>query len=81
MARKSESQNHGPDNKPDMRNNAFPSGPPAEEEYKIGPGRPPKEHQFKPGRSGNPRGAKHKARSLLPDLKELFERTFNQTAR
>ena len=68
MARKSMSQNHGPDDKPGMRNNAFPSGPPAEEECKVGPGRPPKEHQFKPGQSGNPKGAKRKAPSLLPDL-------------
>ena len=59
-------------------NNAFPSGPPAKEEYKAGPGRPPKEHQFKPGQSGNPKGAKRKSRSLITGLKELFERTFNQ---
>ena len=78
MARKSTIQNHRSDNKPDMRNNVFPSGPPAEEEYKVGPGRPPKEHQFKPGQSGNPKGAKRKAPSLIPDLKELFERAFNQ---
>jgi hypothetical protein len=38
MARKPKIQHHGSDNKPDMRNNAFPSGPPAEEEYKVGPG-------------------------------------------
>ena len=81
MARKSKIQNHGSDNKPGMRNNAFPSGPPAEEEYKVGPGRPPKEHQFKPGQSGNPKGAKRKAPSLLPDLKELFESAFNQKAK
>ena len=74
MARKSKSQSHGPDNKPGIRNDAFPSGPHAEEEYKVGPGRPPKEHQFKPGQSGNPKGAKCKAPSLLPDLKEQFER-------
>jgi hypothetical protein len=80
MARKPKSQNHGSDNKPDMRNNAFPFGPP-DEEYKVGPGRPPKEHQFKPGQSGNPKGAKRKARSFIPGLKELFERAFNQTAK
>ena len=78
MARKSKSQNHGSDNKLGMRNNAFPSGPPAEEEYKVGPGRPPIEHRFKPGQSGNPKGAKRKAPSLLPDLKELFEHAFSQ---
>jgi Family of unknown function (DUF5681) len=80
MARKSKIQNHGSDNKPDKRSDAFPSGPPAKEEYKVGPGRPPKEHQFKLGQSGNPKGAKRKAPSLLPDLKEQFEHAFNQTA-
>ena len=80
MVRKSKIQHHGSDNNPDMRNNAFPSGPPAEE-YKVGPGRPPKAHQFKPGQSGNPKGAKRKAPSLLPNLKEQFERAFNQTAK
>ena len=78
MVRKSKIQNHGSDNKPDKRSDAFPSGPPAKEEYKVGPGRPPKEHQFKPGQSGNPKGAKRKAPSLI---KELFERAFNQTAK
>ena len=81
MARKSKIQHHGSDNKPDMRNNTFPSEPPAEERYKVGPGRPPKAHQFQPGQSGNPKGAKRKAPSLLPDLKEQFERAFNQTAK
>jgi hypothetical protein len=81
MARKSKIQNHGSDDKPGMRNNAFPSGPPAEEEYKVGPGLPPKEHQFKPGQSGNPKGAKPKARSLIPGLKELFERAFKHSPR
>jgi len=71
-------QNHNSDNKSDMHNNTFPSGPPADEKYKVGPGRPPKEHQFKPGQSGNPKGAKRKARSLLPDLKEIFEHAFNR---
>lgn len=71
MTRKSKIQNHNSDTKP-------PSGPPAEKEYKVGPGRPPKEHQFKPGQSGNPKGAKRKAQSLIPDLKEIFERAFNQ---
>ena len=81
MACKSKIQNHGSDNKPDIGNSAFPSWPPAEEEYKVGPGRPPKEHPFKPGQSGNPMGAKRKAPSLLPDLKEHFERAFDQTAK
>jgi Family of unknown function (DUF5681) len=46
-------------------------------EYKVGPGRPPKEHQFKPGQSGNPKGAKRKAKSLLPDLKRVFEQALS----
>jgi hypothetical protein len=53
----------------------------SQSDYKVGPGRPPKEHQFKPGQSGNPKGAKRKAPSLLPDLKEQFERALNQTAK
>jgi Family of unknown function (DUF5681) len=81
MVRKSKSQSHGSDNKPGVRNNAFPSGPSAEEEYKVGPGRPPIEHQFKRGQSGNPKGAKRKAPSLIPGLKELFERAFDQKAK
>jgi Family of unknown function (DUF5681) len=76
MARKA--KNNGPDNKPDMPDNVSPSTPPAEEDYKVGPGRPPKEYQFKPGQSGNPKGAKRKKRSLIPELKEQFERVFSQ---
>jgi hypothetical protein len=79
MARKSKIQNHGPDTKPDLHNSA--SEPPAEDEYRVGPGRPPKEHQFKPGQSGNPKGAKRKAPSLIPGLKEIFESAFNQKAK
>ena len=47
-------------------------------EYKVGPGRPPREHQFKPGQSGNPKGAKRKPPSLLPDLKRLFEQALSE---
>ena len=61
-----------------MGNNVSSSAPPAEEEYRVGPGRPPKEHQWKPGQSGNPKGAKRKKRSLIPELKEQFERVFSQ---
>jgi hypothetical protein len=43
-------------------------------DYKVGPGRPPKEYQFKPGRSGNPRGAKRKPKSMAPDLKTALAR-------
>ena len=48
------------------------------EEYKVGPGRPPREHQFKPGQSGNPKGAKRKPPSLLPDLKQLLEHALSE---
>jgi hypothetical protein len=60
------------------------SGPTAaekSEEYVVGPGRPPREYQFKPGQSGNPKGAKRRPPSLMPDLKKLFEAAFNQKAR
>jgi uncharacterized protein DUF5681 len=78
MARKPKIPKHGSDDKPDKRNNISSSAPPAEEEYRVGPGRPPKEHQWKPGQSGNPKGAKRKKRSLIPELKEQFERVFSQ---
>jgi hypothetical protein len=52
--------------------------PPRDGEYKVGPGRPPKEYQFKPGQTGNPKGAKRKEPSLIPDLKKIFEDAFNQ---
>jgi Family of unknown function (DUF5681) len=45
----------------------------SDQEYRVGPGRPPKEYQFKPGQSGNPKGARPKPRSIVPDLKALFE--------
>jgi hypothetical protein len=48
------------------------------EDYKVGPGRPPREHQFQPGQSGNPKGAKRKPPSLLPDLKRLFEQALSE---
>src|SRR6266540_1777358 len=51
---------------------------PSDQEYRIGPGRPPKEYQFKPGQSGNPKGARPKPRSIVPDLKALFERALNR---
>jgi len=47
-------------------------------EYKVGPGCPPKETRFKPGQSGNPKGAKRKPPSIVPDLKALFESAFNE---
>lgn len=77
MARKSKIGKHGSGDEPETRDNA-PASPPAEEEYRVGPGRPPKEHRWKPGQSGNPKGAKRKKRSLIPELKEEFERVFGQ---
>jgi hypothetical protein len=81
MAAKSKIQDKGSDNKPGIQNDAFLSGSPAEKAHRVGPGRPPKEHQFKPGQSGNPKGAKRKAPSLILDLKKIFERAFNQTTK
>jgi hypothetical protein len=69
VTRKGKGQGHGSDNTP---------APRAEEEYKVGPGRPPKEYQWKPGQSGNPKGAKRKKESLIPELKKEFERVFSQ---
>src|SRR5258708_24002373 len=48
------------------------------QEYKVGPRRPPKEYQFKPGQSGNPKGRKRKAPSLLPDFKRLFDQAMSE---
>ena len=48
------------------------------EKYKVGPGRPPREYWFKKGQSGNPKGAKRKPPSLLPDLKRLFEQALSE---
>jgi len=70
MARKPKIPKHGSDDEPDKRNKISSSPSPAEEEYRVGPGRPPKQHQWKPGQSGNPKGAKRKKRSLIPELKE-----------
>jgi hypothetical protein len=55
------------------------NAPLPDQEYRVGPGRPPKEYQFKPGQSGNPKGARRKARSIAPDLKALFERALSAT--
>ena len=49
-----------------------------EQQYKVGPGCPPKEYQFKRGRSGNPKGRKHKPPSLAPDLKAALEHALNK---
>jgi hypothetical protein len=47
-------------------------------EYKVGPDRPPKEYQFKKGRSGNPKGAKRKSPSLVPDVKRLLQKALDR---
>jgi Family of unknown function (DUF5681) len=78
MARKSNIGKHRLGDGPETRDNSPASVPPAEEEYRVGPGRPPKEHRWKPGQSGNPKGTKRKKRSLIPELKEEFEHVFGQ---
>ena len=50
-----------------------------DQEYKVGPGRPPKEYQFPPGKSGNPKGAKRKPRSIAVDIKALLGRALSKT--
>lgn len=50
-----------------------------EPEYQVGPGRPPKEYQYKPGQSGNPKGAKRKPKSILPDLKAILKQALGKT--
>ena len=64
MARRPKILKHGSDDEPDKRNNISSSASPAEEEYRVGPGRPPKEHQWKPGQSGNPRAPGEKSDRL-----------------
>jgi hypothetical protein len=66
------------------RSNSKPSpavhtGDEPDEVYRVGPGRPPREHQFKPGQSGNPKGAKRKPKSVLPDVKALLEAAMSAT--
>ena len=46
-------------------------------EYRVGPGHPPREHQFKPGQSGNPKGARRKPKSIVPDLRAHLESSLN----
>ena len=48
-----------------------------DEEYRVGPGRPPREYQFKPGQSGNPKGARRKPKSIMPDLRAYLGRSLN----
>jgi hypothetical protein len=78
MARKPKTETSRSSDRPQIRKKGPSSAPPGDEEYKVGPGRPPKEYRWKPGQSGNPKGAKRKARSLIPELKEEFERVFSQ---
>ena len=81
MARKPKTETPRSSDRPQIRKKAPSSAPPGDEKYKVGPGRPPKEYQWKPGQSGNPKGARRKTRSLIPELKEEFERVFSQKLR
>jgi Family of unknown function (DUF5681) len=80
MARKSKKENQGSGDRPAApdNDNVPNAAPPGEEEYKVGPGRPPKEYQWKKGQSGNPKGAKSKQPSLLPDLREILLSAFSR---
>ena len=49
-----------------------------QEEYRVGPGRPPREYQWPKGHSGNGKGAKPKAPTLAPDLKNLLARALDK---
>jgi hypothetical protein len=81
MARKPKTETPRSNGRPQIRKKGPSSAPPGDEEYKVGPGRPPKEYQWTPGQSGNPQGAKRKTRSLIPELKQEFERVFSQKLR
>ena len=77
MARKAKIKVPGSDTTPDRRNDAFPSeslGGGVQGRSRSAPERVP----VQAGQSGNPKGRKRKAPSLLPDLKQLFESAFNQ---
>jgi hypothetical protein len=78
MARKPKPESPRSSDRPQIRINAPSSTPQGDPEYKVGPGRPPKQYQWKPGQSGNPKGAKRRTRSLIPELKGEFERVFSQ---
>ena len=78
MARKPKIPKHGSGDEARKRANISSTTPLGEEEYRVGPGRPPKEYRWKPGQSGNPKGAKRKKRSLIPELREEFERVFSK---
>jgi hypothetical protein len=78
MARKSKTETQRSSDRPKTRKTVTSSAPAGEEEYKVGPGHPPREHQWKPGQSGNPKGAKRKQRSLLPDLKKIVLSALNK---
>jgi hypothetical protein len=65
-------QETGPAKKP-----IFPDSGRVGAEYRVGPGHPPREYQFKPGQSGNPKGAKKKPPSTVPDVKAMLEEALN----
>jgi Family of unknown function (DUF5681) len=78
MAHKTRAPNHGEADRPIAGSTPEFSKLVVTEEYKVGPGRPPKQFQFKPGQSGNPKGAKRRKPSLIPDVRLLFDRAFGQ---
>jgi hypothetical protein len=47
-------------------------------DYPIGKGKPPAEHQFKKGRSGNPRGPRHKKKAKEATLEVLAHEAVNE---
>jgi hypothetical protein len=49
-----------------------------DEEYRVGPKHPPKESRWKKGQSGNPTGAKRKAKSALLDLRQMLNQALNE---
>lgn len=66
----------GPHDKPARPDNGV-----MDTEYRVGPGRPPKEFQFRAGQSGNPKGAKRKPRSIVPDVKAMLETALHAQVR
>jgi hypothetical protein len=78
MAPKANPKTPRSSDRPSARKTVPSSAAPSQEEYKVGPGRPPKEYQWKPGQSGNPKGAKRKQRSLIPELKGIVLSALNK---
>lgn len=47
-------------------------------DYAVGKGKPPAEHQFKKGKSGNPRGPRHKKKARDATLEVLAHEAVNE---